>query len=235
MRRRSSVDILSDQCVFSPRSAGTFYIPSISTSSIRPTAFQLQHLRSRPRWCRSSVVSETLVGARVIGTILLENHLDAVCRAGSAARFGGVQLTVYALILMAVILWRPDRADRSPVRNLRGRLVRRHGSGGGRSRVATDGRSAGHSRSQQSGFGGPARGAGRQLYGFRKTKTVALIGPKRRRQDHQLSFDHRVSTGPTSGLGVGLWPRDHRSQNRTTICAPRPGAHFFRWQNRSAP
>ena len=42
----------------------------------------------------------------VIGTILLETT-SALLQSWLGGSFGGVQLTVYSLILMAVILWRP--------------------------------------------------------------------------------------------------------------------------------
>jgi len=42
----------------------------------------------------------------VVCTVLLGNDLGADAK-GSAIRSGGVQLTVYALMLMAVIMWRP--------------------------------------------------------------------------------------------------------------------------------
>jgi len=42
----------------------------------------------------------------VIGTILLETT-SALLQSWLGNSIGGVQLTVYALILMAVILWRP--------------------------------------------------------------------------------------------------------------------------------
>jgi len=43
----------------------------------------------------------------VIGTVLLE-ATSALLQSWLGSSFGGVQLTVYALILMAVILWRPS-------------------------------------------------------------------------------------------------------------------------------
>jgi branched-chain amino acid transport system permease protein len=42
----------------------------------------------------------------VIGTILLEAS-SALLQSWLGSSLGGVQLTVYSLILMAVILWRP--------------------------------------------------------------------------------------------------------------------------------
>ena len=42
----------------------------------------------------------------VIGTVLLE-ATSALLQSWLGSSFGGVQLTVYSLILMAVILWRP--------------------------------------------------------------------------------------------------------------------------------
>jgi branched-chain amino acid transport system permease protein len=42
----------------------------------------------------------------VLGTILLE-PTSALLQSWLGASHGGVQLTVYALILMAIILWRP--------------------------------------------------------------------------------------------------------------------------------
>ena len=43
----------------------------------------------------------------VIGTVLLE-ATSALLQSWLGSSFGGVQLTVYSLILIAVILWRPD-------------------------------------------------------------------------------------------------------------------------------
>jgi branched-chain amino acid transport system permease protein len=42
----------------------------------------------------------------VIGTILLETT-SALLQSWLGSAIGGIQLTVYSLILMAVILWRP--------------------------------------------------------------------------------------------------------------------------------
>jgi branched-chain amino acid transport system permease protein len=42
----------------------------------------------------------------VIGTVLLETT-SALLQSWLGSSIGGIQLTVYALILMAVILWRP--------------------------------------------------------------------------------------------------------------------------------
>ena len=42
----------------------------------------------------------------MIGTVLLETT-SALLQSWLGSSTGGVQLTVYALILMAVILWRP--------------------------------------------------------------------------------------------------------------------------------
>jgi branched-chain amino acid transport system permease protein len=42
----------------------------------------------------------------VIGTVLLETT-SALLQSWLGSTTGGVQLTVYALILMAIILWRP--------------------------------------------------------------------------------------------------------------------------------
>jgi branched-chain amino acid transport system permease protein len=42
----------------------------------------------------------------VIGTVLLETT-STLLQSWLGGSIGGVQLTVYALILMAVILWRP--------------------------------------------------------------------------------------------------------------------------------
>jgi branched-chain amino acid transport system permease protein len=42
----------------------------------------------------------------VIGTVLLETT-SALLQSWLGGSTGGIQLTVYALILMAIILWRP--------------------------------------------------------------------------------------------------------------------------------
>src|SRR5258706_8583876 len=44
----------------------------------------------------------------VIGTVLLETT-SALLQSWLGGRIGGIQLTIYSLILMAVILWRPTR------------------------------------------------------------------------------------------------------------------------------
>jgi len=82
--------------------AGTS-MSSTSTSSI-PRPHSASTSRSRPRWCRSSAHRHPV--GPVIGTVLLENDLRAAA-SWLGSSIGGIQLTVYALILIAIILWRP--------------------------------------------------------------------------------------------------------------------------------
>ena len=101
----------------------------------------------------------------VIGTVLLETT-SALLQSWLGSSIGGVQLTVYSLILMAVILWRPT--------GLMGVIDRSYGSATSaairRERKAQhDGRRSRHQGSQQA-VRRPARRAGRQLLRCRKTR-----------------------------------------------------------------
>jgi len=101
--------------------AGTFYTQYILLHRSGDRV-QLQTSRSRPRWCRSSVASARC-GARLIGTIPVGNHLDAVA-----------ELARRLVRRRAADGLRPDlddgdpvaadRADR-PLERVFGRLVRR--------------------------------------------------------------------------------------------------------------
>jgi branched-chain amino acid transport system permease protein len=63
----------------------------------------------------------------VIGTVLLE-ATSALLQSWLGSSTGGVQLTVYSLILMAVILWRPT-GIMGFITEAYGRHVRAHGGG----------------------------------------------------------------------------------------------------------
>src|SRR5258708_39592671 len=67
----------------------------------------------------------------VIGTVLLETT-SALLQSWLGGRVGGIQLTVYSLILMAVILWRPPGLVGFGTDVYR-RYARRHPAGAGRS------------------------------------------------------------------------------------------------------
>ena len=126
----------------------------------------------------------------VIGTILLETT-STLLQSWLGSSIGGVQLTVYSLILMAVILWRPTGLMGMMTRGLA--ALRQPQTGA--SVRAPHGRSAGHSWSQQA-VRRPARRAGRQLYRAGKRNRGADRA-ERRRQDHELSISSPAFTGRT--------------------------------------
>ena len=83
--------------------AGTFYVQYIYFID-PPTAFNLNI--SIEAALVSIVGGIGTLWGPVIGTVLLETT-SALLQSWLGATTGGIQLTVYALILMAVILWRP--------------------------------------------------------------------------------------------------------------------------------
>ena len=126
----------------------------------------------------------------VIGTVLLETT-STLLQSWLGSSIGGVQLTVYSLILMAVILWRPTGLMGMIARSLAAPCQPQAGAGV----RASDGRSARHSRPQQA-VRRPARRAGRQLHreGKRDRRADrARTAPARPR----ASISSPAFTGPT--------------------------------------
>ena len=119
----------------------------------------------------------------VIGTILLETT-SALLQSWLGSAIGGIQLTVYSLILMAVILWRPT--------GLMG-YSRKSTRSGARNRRSSDhGRRIGDQESQQT-FRRPARRSGCHVHRPRE-RDAGPDRPERRRQDHGLQSDHGFSS-----------------------------------------
>ena len=139
----------------------------------------------------------------VVGTVLLETT-STLLQSWLGSSIGGVQLTVYSLILMAVILWRPTGL--MGCRDEAWQRYRQPQAGAG---VGRHGRSARHQRPQQA-VRRLARRAGRQLYGAGKRNRRADRA-ERRRQDHELPSHHRLSPARLR-FGFGLWPRDRRPE-----------------------
>ena len=140
----------------------------------------------------------------VIGTVLLETT-STLLQSWLGGSIGGVQLTVYSLILMAVILWRPTGLMGMMRRSLAALCQPQTGA----SVRAPDGRRARYSWPQQA-VRRLARGAGRQLHREGK-RDCRADRAERRRQDHQLQSHHRISPA-RRGFGVGLWPRNRRPE-----------------------
>ena len=135
----------------------------------------------------------------VIGTVLLETT-STLLQSWLGSSIGGVQLTVYSLILMAVILWRP-----TGLMGIIAEAWQRIVAANRRERGTPDGRRARHPRPQQA-VRRTARRAGCQLFGEGKRNRRADRA-ERRRQDDELQSHHRLSSAGR-GLGLGLWARD---------------------------
>jgi len=130
----------------------------------------------------------------VIGTILLETT-STLLQSWLGSSIGGVQLTVYSLILMAVILWRPT--------GLMGMM-----------------REAWHACRPQTGAGVTAmadalviKGLSKRFGGLRAVQDVSFSvkenenrrpdRPEWRRQDHEFQSHHRISA---AGQRLGFQP-----------------------------
>ena len=118
----------------------------------------------------------------VIGTVLLETT-SALLQSWLGNSIGGVQLTVYSLILMAVILWRPT--------GIMGYLAEVYGAVARRRRGVRQRWPTRSSSGSEQALRRPARRAGRQLHGAGK-RDAGVDRAERRRQDHQLQPDHRL-------------------------------------------
>ena len=143
----------------------------------------------------------------VIGTVLLETT-SALLQSWLGSSTGGIQLTVYALILMAVILWRPTglmglineamqrRRDRQPATP--------------EDRAMTD---ALVIKGLSKRFGG-LRAVQDVSFTVKENETVALIGPNgagKTTSFHLITGFHRADSGSVLAFGqeiVGLKPHD---------------------------
>ena len=144
----------------------------------------------------------------VIGTVLLETT-STLLQSWLGSSIGGVQLTVYSLILMAVILWRPtglmgmierSLATPSSAANRRGRR-----SDAMAEALVINGLSK--------RFGG-LRAVQDVSFTVKENETVALIGPNgagKTTSFHLITGFHRPDSGSVSAFGreiVGLKPHD---------------------------
>ena len=141
----------------------------------------------------------------VIGTVLLETT-SALLQSWLGSSIGGMQLTVYALILMAVILWRPTGLIGMIARSLSALCP----AASRRGRRAQPWPTRWSSRVSASGSAAcaPCRTSASRC---KENETVALIGPNgagKTTSFHLITGFHRARLR----LGDGLRPRDRRPE-----------------------
>ena len=149
----------------------------------------------------------------LIGTVLLETT-STLLQSWLGNSLSGVQLTVYSLILMAVILWRP-----TGIMGYVAEVYARHRAGPAKRRPR--GRRPRHQQPRQA-LRRPARRPGSQLHRARKRNPRA-DRPERRGQDDRVQPHHGLSPA-RRGLGVRLRPGDGRPAAARRL-RPRPCAH----------
>ena len=140
----------------------------------------------------------------VVGTVLLETT-SALLQSWLGSTTGGIQLTVYALILMAVILWRPTGLMGFVNEVWQRRRERQQAP---RARGHRHDRRARHQGPEQA-LRRPARRAGRQLH-REGERDGGADRAERRRQDHELSSHHRLPPRRFR-LGAGVRAGDRRA------------------------
>ena len=160
----------------------------------------------------------------VVGTVLLE-ATSALLQSWLGSGHGGVQLTVYSLILVAVILWRPSRADRV-LRRSYAALVH---AGRGRGKTRRSMAEALVIRNLSKRFGG-LRAVQDVSFAVNEAETVALIGPNgagKTTSFNLITGYHRPDAGSVCAFGrelVGFgrttfaptaWPARFRSRGRS--------------------
>ncbi len=143
----------------------------------------------------------------VVGTVLLE-ATSALLQSWLGSSHGGVQLTVYALILIAVILWRPSGLAR------RADAMRTRASFGARPAHAGSACSMAEAlvvRNLSKRFGG-LRAVQDLSFSVNEGETVALIGPNgagKTTSFNLITGYHRPDAGSVAAFGrelVGLRP-----------------------------
>ncbi len=131
----------------------------------------------------------------VIGTVLLETT-STLLQSWLGSSIGGVQLTVYSLILMAVILWRPTGTDGHDQRSLAAFRQPQTGAG----HAMTD---ALVIRGLSKRFGG-LRAVQDVSFTIKENETVALIGPNgagKTTSFHLITGFHEPDSGSVWPLG----------------------------------
>ena len=152
----------------------------------------------------------------VIGTVLLE-ATSALLQSWLGSSLGGVQLTVYSLILIAVILWRPTGLL-GVFTEAYGRIVHADPARAQRLRSMAEALVVRHLSKR---FGG-LRAVQDLSFSVAENETVALIGPNgagKTTSFNLITGFHRPDSGSVSAFGreiVGLRPYD--------ICGARLGA-----------
>ena len=152
----------------------------------------------------------------VIGTVLLETT-STLLQSWLGSSIGGVQLTVYSLILMAVILWRPTGLMGMIDRSLAALSQPQSGAGVEASAMADALVIKGLSKR----FGG-LRAVQDVSFTMQENETVALIGPNgagKTTSFHLITGFHR----PDSGSVMAYRPRDRGPEAARHLRA-RPGA-----------
>ncbi len=141
----------------------------------------------------------------MIGTILLETT-SALLQSWLGSAIGGIQLTVYSLILMTVILWRSRQGSWG--------TSRKSTRSGARKRRSSDhGRRALVIKNLNKRFGG-LRAVQDVTFTVRENETLALIGPNGAGKTTAFNLImgfHRPDEGSVMAFGkeiVGLRPHD---------------------------
>ena len=135
----------------------------------------------------------------VIGTVLLETT-STLLQSWLGSSIGGVQLTVYSLILMAVILWRPTGLIGVDDRRLAALSQPRNR----RERKGTAMADALVIRGLSKRFGG-LRAVQDVSFTIKENETVALIGPNgagKTTSFHLITGFHRPDSGSVIGVSA---------------------------------
>ena len=153
----------------------------------------------------------------VIGTILLETT-STLLQSWLGSSIGGVQLTVYSLILMAVILWRP-----TGLMGMISEAWQRFPAASRPGREADAMTEALVIRGLSKRFGG-LRAVQDVSFTVKENETVALIGPNGAGKTTSFQPHHRLSPAD-SGSVLGLWT-GHHGIKTSRYLRTRSGAHL---------